>query len=198
MKDSRENIIITATNLFLQKGFKEVTMKELVESAAISKGAFYHYFTSKEQVFEEVVMSFFNAMKIKDYDALSTTSLKDFYTNWSKTLLNKKSDQNFGTKINTEFVQNHYYLLFDGLRLIPACRKAFDEEQSKENKAWLKIIATAKKSGEIESKLPNEDIAKLFMFMADGLGTNLLLQNKGNNVNAEVLKAWDNIFSLLQ
>jgi AcrR family transcriptional regulator len=198
MKDSREHIINTAKNLFLQKGFKEVTMKELVESAGVSKGAFYHYFTSKEQVFEEVVLNFFNTIKIKDYDALSTTSLKDFYTNWVTNIFDPKIVQNPMTIDNAEFTQNHYYLLFDGLRLIPSYQKVFDQEQIKENNAWIKIVSVAKISGEIKSNLPNEDIAKLFMFMADGLSTNLLLQNKGININTEVLKAWDTVYSLLK
>jgi AcrR family transcriptional regulator len=198
MADSKEHIINTATNLFLQKGFKEVTMKELVDSAEISKGAFYHYFTSKEQVFEEVVLSFYNATKIKDYDAFSTISLKEFYTNWTKKVANKKSNVNSNEKSNNEFTQNHYYLLFDGLRLVPSFRKAFDEKQTEEMKAWLKIIAIAKKSGEIKSNLPTKDIAKMFMYMADGLGTGLLMQNKGANMNAEVFKAWNTIYSLLQ
>lgn len=197
MKDSREHIINTATNLFLQKGFKEVTMKELVESAGISKGAFYHYFTSKEHVFEEVVLGFSSSIKIKDYDALSTTSLKDFYTNWATNIFDPKMAQNPMTIGNTEFTQNHYYLLFDGLRLIPSYQKVFDQEQIIEKNAWIKIVDIAKNSGEIKSNLVSEDIAKLFMFMADGLSTNLLLQNKGNNMNSEVLKAWDTIYFLL-
>jgi AcrR family transcriptional regulator len=198
MKDSREHIVNTATNLFLQKGFKEVTMKELVQSAGISKGAFYHYFTSKEQVFEEVVLSFSNAGKIDNYDLLSTKSLKDFYTNWTKKVANNKSKLNSIENENNEFTQNHYYLLFDGLRLVPSFRKAFEEEQAEELKAWIKIVNIAKNSGEIKSILPAKSIAELFMFTADGLGTSLLLQNKENNLTAAVKKAWDNIYSLVK
>jgi AcrR family transcriptional regulator len=190
MKDTKEHIVNTATHLFLQKGFKEVTMKELVESAGVSKGAFYHYFTSKEQVFEEVALTFFNAKKIKDFDTLSTISLKGFYTNWIKNILDS------GAKHN-DFTQNHYYLFFDGLRILPSFRKAFDENEIKEFNAWIKIIDIAKKSNEIKSKLPTEDIAKLFVFMADGLGTNMLLQNKEANITMEVLKSWDSIYLLI-
>lgn len=58
MADLKEHILETAQKLFLQKGFKGVTMNELVEAAGLTKGAFYHYFKSKEQVFEEVVLAF--------------------------------------------------------------------------------------------------------------------------------------------
>jgi AcrR family transcriptional regulator len=36
----------------MQKGYKEVTMKDIVDNAELSKGAFYHYFDSKEKVFK--------------------------------------------------------------------------------------------------------------------------------------------------
>ena len=52
---SKEHILITAFSLFLQKSFKEVTMKEIVKETGLSKGAFYHYFESKEQLFLELL-----------------------------------------------------------------------------------------------------------------------------------------------
>jgi AcrR family transcriptional regulator len=58
MNDTKEHIITTSLKLFLQKNFKEVTMKEIVNATRLSKGAFYHYFESKEKVFKEVVRHF--------------------------------------------------------------------------------------------------------------------------------------------
>jgi TetR/AcrR family transcriptional repressor of nem operon len=198
MTDTKEHIINTATSLFLQKGFKEVTMKQLVEHAGVSKGAFYHYFTSKEQVFEEVVLSFFNAVKVSDFHLLSTTSLKQFYTNWVKTFFTSKNKLNSIAKGGNEFTQNHYYIIFDGLRLVPSFRKMFDEEQKNETDAWITIIDVAKENKEIKSILPSRDIAKMFMYIADGLGTDLLMRNDAGSLEAETLKAWDTIYTLLQ
>lgn len=55
MIDSKEQILKIALLLFLQKGFKGVTMNEIVKMSEFSKGAFYHYFSSKEEVFKEVI-----------------------------------------------------------------------------------------------------------------------------------------------
>ncbi|GAA5032858.1 hypothetical protein GCM10011506_22990 [Marivirga lumbricoides] len=198
MTETKEHIIKVATVLFLGRGFKEVTMKQLVESAGISKGAFYHYFTSKEQVFEEVVMSFFNSMKIDDYDDLSTTSLKEFYTNWVRNISEGNNKKGPGDKDNTDFNQNHYYLIFDALRLIPNFQKVIDEEINKETEAWVKIIDISKSNNEITSTLKSTDIAKLFMYLSDGLTTNLMFLNKISTIRIESLKVWDNIYSLLR
>ena len=38
--------------MFFKKGFKGVTMSELVEASGMSKGAFYHYFSGKEELYD--------------------------------------------------------------------------------------------------------------------------------------------------
>ena len=80
MKDTKEHILETVFILFLQKSFKAVTMQEIVKQTGISKGAFYHYFTSKEQVFEEIVNQYFMRLVDMGFDQFSTDSLQAFYT----------------------------------------------------------------------------------------------------------------------
>lgn len=58
MKDSRDHILTTAFRLFFAKGFKEVTMAELVRESGLSKGAFYHYFESKADLYDAVLEKF--------------------------------------------------------------------------------------------------------------------------------------------
>src|ERR1039457_5565225 len=78
MKDTKQHILQIAFTLFLQKSFKEVTMNEIVAATKLSKGAFYHYFTSKEQLFEEVINRFYLQLANIDYSQFSHKSLKSF------------------------------------------------------------------------------------------------------------------------
>jgi len=198
MADSREHIVNSALNLFLQKGFKEVTMKELVDNAGVSKGAFYHYFTSKEQIFEEVLMSFYNSLRVSDYDRLSTTSLLEFYKNWLQNFFTPASLISQATKDDSESGRNHYYIIFDGIRLVPSFREMFAKEQKREMAAWIKIIDIAKKSGEIQTTLSGKQVAKLFTYASDGLTSNLLMQSKISILKAEAMKTWDSLYTLLK
>lgn len=36
--------------LFLEKGYEETTMQDIMESSGVSKGAIYHYFVSKQEI----------------------------------------------------------------------------------------------------------------------------------------------------
>lgn len=48
-------ILETARKVFMEKGFKRVTMKDIVEACEISRGGLYLYFESTGQIFLEVL-----------------------------------------------------------------------------------------------------------------------------------------------
>ncbi|MBR6666379.1 MAG: TetR/AcrR family transcriptional regulator [Lachnospiraceae bacterium] len=51
----RKYILDTARKVFMEKGFKRVTMKDIVEACDISRGGLYLYFNSTEEIFMEVL-----------------------------------------------------------------------------------------------------------------------------------------------
>jgi len=54
--DERKNEIIdTAQNLFLTKGYSACSVAEIIDAIGIAKGTFYHYFKSKEEVLDAIV-----------------------------------------------------------------------------------------------------------------------------------------------
>lgn len=48
-------IVETARKVFVEKGFKKVTMKDIVEACEISRGGLYLYFENTSQIFLEVM-----------------------------------------------------------------------------------------------------------------------------------------------
>jgi len=51
----RRYILETAKKVFMEKGYKNVTMKDIVEACQISRGGLYLYFGSTEEIFLEVL-----------------------------------------------------------------------------------------------------------------------------------------------
>lgn len=198
MNDSKEHILITSLNLFLQKSFKEVTMKEIVDETGLSKGAFYHYFNSKEQVFAEVISHFYTELIITDYSKISQNSLRDFYTGY----LHEKEHKISSSKIvdaNKEkiFTSNHYFLIFDAMKLLPDFKNQRIQQQKDELKIWTKIVRMAKKSGEIKSNMHDEQIAKLFIYSAKGSGISCIMDDDYGNARKEIKKIWEELYHSL-
>jgi len=51
----REEILKVARNLFLTKDYEKTTMADIMDTLEIAKGTIYHYFKSKEALFEAVI-----------------------------------------------------------------------------------------------------------------------------------------------
>ncbi|KAA9234698.1 MULTISPECIES: TetR/AcrR family transcriptional regulator [Aerococcus] len=59
-KDNREKLIKATDRLLKDRSISSITTKEITKEAGVSVGVFYNYFDSKEDVFTELIKSFFN------------------------------------------------------------------------------------------------------------------------------------------
>jgi AcrR family transcriptional regulator len=53
--DTKTKLINAGARLFAEKSYGEVSIDSIVKKVNISKGAFYHYFKTKEEFFEEIL-----------------------------------------------------------------------------------------------------------------------------------------------
>lgn len=51
----KKHIVQTAREVFIEKGYKDVTMKDIVEACEISRGGLYLYFSCTEDILMEVL-----------------------------------------------------------------------------------------------------------------------------------------------
>ncbi|MDP9069531.1 MAG: TetR/AcrR family transcriptional regulator [Actinomycetota bacterium] len=53
-EETTEQLLAAARRLFAEKGFAGTSIEEIVRTAGVTRGAMYHHFASKEEVFEAV------------------------------------------------------------------------------------------------------------------------------------------------
>ena len=67
--------------LFVQKGFKDVTMKDICEATGLSRGGLYMHYGSTKQIFADIINEIMSSQKneiaIKIEDGLSATLILD-------------------------------------------------------------------------------------------------------------------------
>ena len=51
----KQELLQIAYRMFLQKGYEETSVDEIISQAGIAKGTYYYYFETKEQMLEEVI-----------------------------------------------------------------------------------------------------------------------------------------------
>ncbi len=198
MHGSREHIIKKATALFLQKSFKAVTMKEIVESTGLSKGAFYHYFPSKESLFLEIVETYIRMLNI-DFDKFSKNSLYEFYHNYIDSSYKKFMQlKEFLEDTNDEDDLTYITLTFDAINLFPGFKEQVRQLHNRELSAWENVIQLAMERGEIKSSMSAMQIAKLFVYVSDGIGQRLIMQGQIKDLKDELLALWNGLYNDLK
>lgn len=99
--ETKEHIVSTAFKLFLENGYESTSMAQLVQTSNVSKGAFYHYFSSKEEIYDHIIEKYFlGYFKEVDWSALESLSLEEIkqeitraYQNLLKELIKATENQ---------------------------------------------------------------------------------------------------------
>jgi TetR/AcrR family transcriptional regulator len=96
-KKTREKILKVATKLFAKYGFAGTSMDEIAERVGIRKASLYHHFSSKQEIYEELIERVFaEIIKIFQVSFSSGDILKDA--------------ENFISKIMNFILQNEDYV----------------------------------------------------------------------------------------
>jgi len=89
--DTRQQILDTAKDIILAKGFSAAGLNEILSAAGVPKGSFYHYFKSKEQFGDALLENYFDDYLqmlehlLKDDGSSNSSRLLKFFQTWLDT-----------------------------------------------------------------------------------------------------------------
>ncbi|MBC8459571.1 MAG: TetR/AcrR family transcriptional regulator [Bacteroidales bacterium] len=94
-EDRRELILKAALELFASQGISHTTIHQIAKKAGISKGLIYNYFTSKEELLEEIIKSSIEhlyAFFDPDHDGILTTEEMEYFIEQQIKMLKQNID----------------------------------------------------------------------------------------------------------
>ena len=157
----KKYILETARKVFMEKGYKNVTMKDIVEACDISRGGLYLYFNSTAEIFREVLHM--ESEEADDVfsdsireDATATEILALFLKEQKKELLSKKD--------NLAIATYQYYFGEDVPKKDNILKRQFDSAV----KIIEKLIETGVENGEFYCE-DCRSAARNIMFLLEGL-----------------------------
>lgn len=198
MNDTREHIIRVAGRLFLQSNYDAVSIQDITRAVGMTKGALYHHFTSKEQLFEEVAKQVVGAY-ITDFSTIPKESLRAFCDVLITDARSKLKDfAENGMPNAHQYGINFFNLLWDAMRIIPGFRATMDVFGDKKASAWKEVIQMAIDRGEIRADLDARKVSRLFTSVADGVGLISLLVDDANSMHQDLSELWNTLYSSLK
>ena len=159
----KQHILETARKVFVEKGYKNVTMKDIVEACEISRGGLYLYFGSTEEILLAVLQQ--DADETDDDFTKSITeedSSADILT-----IFLKEQKKELLQKTNNLAMAVYEYSFTDKHKKNPMLRKQFDAG----SKVIEKLIESGIASGEFYCEDP-KGAANNIMYVLEGMKIN--------------------------
>ena len=160
----KKYILDTARKVFVEKGFKSVTMKDIVEACEISRGGLYLYFESTDQILMEVLQ-----MEADETDDVFTEQIarEDTAADILTLFLKEQKKELLQNKDNLTVAVYEYFFAHKPTDKNNMLRRQFDAGV----KVIEKLIETGIDSGEFYCENPKGAAANI-MFVLEGLKIN--------------------------
>lgn len=176
-KNTKDQILLTALSLFLKHGYSDVSVNKISSKAGVSKGGFYHYFKSKQELLEIIMDRFFvvyvhDILNILNSPSMSTREKieKNFENILPSEMLTPKlpNDQAYGE-------DNYSLLLLEGIAKFESIKSMVRNAYRLLIDKYREMLSAAQKNGEIKKDLDCQLYSMKINALREGLYTLYLL-----------------------
>ena len=183
-EEFRKKIIITAGQIFSRFGFKKTTMEEVAGALKMGKSSIYYYFSSKEEIFEAVVLFEANILRNE-----LTTAIKSV-----KSPIGKMEKYVFVRMKAFEKLSNYYNAIFDKnldhFEFIEKIREKYDREEI----AILRLILYDGVRKKVFNVINSEYTALAIQTTLKGLEVPLFWEKREVNIDQRLRAILDVLF----
>ncbi len=157
----KDQLLEAASDLFLEKGYRDTSVNSIVESVGVSKGTFYYYFDSKEDVLDGLVEKFGEPIYRKIDEIIAKDSLD------AVEKLNRIFSASRRTKLdNKEDLRKIFHLMYrpENLRLRDKIQKQTVERAAPK---VAKVLEQGIEEGKLDTTFPEEASRLIFRMGTD-------------------------------
>ena len=173
MENTKEFIIDEAYKLFLDHSYEAVSISDISKAIGFTKGALYHHFKNKEELFKSVVDKYLYIPDvIADFETVSLAEYIQLCTAEAEKIIKRL----FGFTL--VFTPINYMSMFaDAFRHYPGYAELKGDFITNEIEKTKRVLENAIKSGEIRADINPSLIATNFFSINMGLAGNLVRNN---------------------
>ena len=198
MNGTRDTIIETAFLLFLEKGFKAVTLTDLEKAVGMTKGTFYYHFLNKEEVLKEGVTRYYHMLNSRRAEEMSRVhSLREFV---DLTFHNLESIGHYGAnRLDSDIPEILCLsLMVEVISLYPEFKQMVSDTKI----SWMSklegVILRAKRTKEIRDDVDTSILAKNLLNISIGLINYIVMHQDISYALSSVRYQYEQLYSLVK
>ena len=158
-KNTKSLIVSAAWRLFYEYGYEDTTVDEIIRESGTSKGSFYHYFKTKEELMGTLAYLF-----DEKYTEIWPEVLKIDNAFEKLIFMNERLFGMIEDSISIDLVARLY-----SSQLVTKGEKQFIDYSRVYYKLLRNVVSDGQKSGEIRSDLSCNEIVKMYALIERGL-----------------------------
>ena len=169
MPDLKNEIVNKSFFLFLNKGYKACSLRDLENVTGLTKGAFYYYFRNKEEILKAGIDKYLSVMgDISEAEFLQIHSLKQYIDVVMEH--KERSAETLSRMFNFFIIEVAFFqLVLEVSSIFPEYRDQIDELSKSRLSRWEYIILKAKQQGEIDVTLDTSVLARNLMSVSTSM-----------------------------
>ena len=178
-KSVKSRIVSAAWQLFYEKGYNGTTVDEIIELSETSKGSFYYYFSTKDELLNTL------SLVLDEYYEELDREMEEGMDSFGKLIyINYKAHSMMEEKISIDLLSSLY-----STQLVAAGQRHLLDQNRHYYKLVTKIVEEGQKKGEICAEKQVSDIVQYYSMCERALVYDWCL-NKGSYSLAERSKEW--------
>ena len=158
-KNTKSKLVSAAWRLFYEYGYEDTTVDEIIRESGTSKGSFYHYFKTKEELMGTLAYLF-----DEKYTEIWPEVLKIDNAFEKLIFMNERLFGMIEDSISIDLVARLY-----SSQLVTKGEKQFIDYSRVYYKLLRNVVSDGQKSGEIRSDLSCNEIVKMYALIERGL-----------------------------
>jgi TetR/AcrR family transcriptional regulator, transcriptional repressor for nem operon len=198
MEKTKDKLLHVAFREFLMHTYKDVTLEHLVEELGVTKGAFYHHFSSKHDLFIQVVDAYlagFDDLFAREYDP----GLKLIGNLLVPVELSVQRMHDTVSELDGLGLVYFYGFLLEAYKYYPDFRdKVTELQKRKEISCYVGYINAAKLHQEIRVSVDSLLLAEIIRNLFDGIAFNDYFSFRDDNILQKIRQSLEFIVELIK
>ncbi|MBO4360318.1 MAG: TetR/AcrR family transcriptional regulator [Eubacteriaceae bacterium] len=151
-RNTKGKIVSAAWELFYSQGYDDTTIEEIVERSATSRGSFYHYFKSKDDLLGSLAYLF-----DEQYEILAEDLSEDQDTFDTLMYLNRELFSMIEQRIDPELISRLY-----STQITSGGEKSLLDSSRTYYKLLRKLMSRGREKGELTDEMSVSDMVRLY------------------------------------
>ena len=201
MNPSKKKILDRAFALFLTKSYNSVSMREIQDAVQISRGAIYHHFKSKEEIYETIINDyllpiFSSYAMIPDEEKKNLQSIINAAVNYRQNHISFLKEVAPSNSKLTDFY--FFKFIFQATEHSEEFREKANLMYEKEFNGWRNVVQIAMRTGEIRPDIDIDFVAQQFIITPFGLGMSMAFTKYVHSTTNELRTIYLKMYNLLK